>query len=181
MWEAQFGDFMNGAQIIIDQFISSGESKWNVSNGLTMLLPHGMDGLGAEHSSCKLERFLDLMDDDYRMIPDPNLQIQSANMQICNPSFSANYFHLLIRQLKRQFRKPLIVASPKKLLRYKQANSNIEDFDENLKFLKVRPEYLAEINNNANKVKKVLVCSGQVYYDLWNRREKLKRNVNKLY
>jgi 2-oxoglutarate dehydrogenase E1 component len=178
MWEAQFGDFMNGAQTIIDQFISAGEPKWNVSSGLTMLLPHGLDGLGPEHSSCKIERFLDLMDDDYRKIPDPTLQIQSANMQICNPTFSANYFHVLIRQLKRQFRKPLIISSPKKLLRFKQANSNIEDFAENLKFLKIRPEYSSEVNKNANKVKKVLVCSGQVYYDLWNRREKLKNNVN---
>jgi len=178
MWEAQFGDFANGAQIIIDQFISSGESKWNVPTGLTLLLPHGMDGQGPEHSSCRIERFLELMDDDYRKIPDVNLQIQKTNMQLCNPSFSANYFHLLLRQVKRQFRKPLIVPSPKKLLRFKQANSNIEDFNEGLRFLKVRPEYKAEVLANASNVKKVLICSGQVYYDLWNRREQLKRNVN---
>lgn len=177
MWEAQFGDFANGAQTIIDQFISSGEAKWNVASGLTVLLPHGMDGQGPEHSSCRIERFLELVDDDYRKIPDINSQIQSTNMQVCNPSFSANYFHVLLRQMKRQFRKPLVLSSPKKLLRFKQANSNIADFGEGLRFLKVRPEYLPEVNKNSQNVKKILICSGQVYYDLWNRREKLKRNV----
>jgi 2-oxoglutarate dehydrogenase E1 component len=177
MWEAQFGDFTNGAQVIIDQFLSSGESKWNVPSGLTLLLPHGMDGQGPEHSSCRIERFLEMMDDDYRKIPDVKLQIQGSNMQICNPSFSANYFHVLLRQIKRQFRKPLIVPAPKKLLRLKAANSNIEDFGEGLRFMKVRPEYNPEVNKHKGGVKKVLICSGQVYYDLINRREKLKRNV----
>jgi 2-oxoglutarate dehydrogenase E1 component len=177
MWEAQFGDFANGAQTIIDQFLCSGESKWNTPTGLTMLLPHGMDGQGPEHSSSRIERFLELMDDDYRKIPDANLEIQSTNMQICNPSFSANYFHLLIRQMKRQFRKPLIIPSPKKLLRFKGANSNIEDFGEGLRFTKVRPEYNQEVNANAKNVKRVLICTGQVYYDLLARREKLGRKV----
>jgi 2-oxoglutarate dehydrogenase E1 component len=178
MWEAQFGDFVNGAQTIIDQFISSGESKWDISSGLTLLLPHGMDGQGPEHSSCRIERFLELMDDDYRKAPDMNLQIQGANMQVCNPSFSANYFHLLLRQLKRQFRKPLIIPAPKKLLRFKGANSNIEDFGEGLRFTKVRPEYSQEIIRNSRNVKKLLICSGQVYYDILAAREQSKRNVN---
>jgi 2-oxoglutarate dehydrogenase E1 component len=178
IWEAQFGDFANGAQTIADQFISSGESKWNVASGLTLLLPHGMDGQGPEHSSSRIERFLEMMDDDYRKIPDASLQIQGTNMQICNPTYSANYFHLLIRQMKRQFRKPLIIPSPKKLLRLKGANSNIEDFGEGLRFVKVRPEYNAQVNANAKNVKKLLVCSGQVYYDLLARREKTNRNVN---
>jgi len=182
MWEAQFGDFVNGAQVIIDQFISSGESKWNTPSGLTLLLPHGMDGQGPEHSSARLERFLELMDDDYRKIAedlesDKALQIQKTNMQVCIPTFAANYFHLLIRQIKRQFRKPLIVATSKKLLRFKQANSTIEEFEETLKFTKVRQEHNQEIVNHADKVKKLLICSGQVYYDLVNRREKLQRKV----
>ena len=180
MWEAQFGDFVNGAQTIIDQFISSGESKWGVSTGLVLLLPHGMDGNGPEHSSCKIERFLALMDDDPRNVPELNsnktLQIQNANMQICNPTYAANYFHCLMRQIKRQFRKPLIIASPKKLLKFKAANSNIEDFREGLRFKKVRPEQDKSIDGN--KVKRVLICSGQVYYDLITKREQLKRKVN---
>jgi 2-oxoglutarate dehydrogenase E1 component len=181
MWEAQFGDFANGAQIIIDNYLSSAEQKWNVQSGLVLLLPHGMDGQGAEHSSCRIERFLQLMDDDAENIPDLNTdrlyQIQSANMQVCNPTSPANYFHLLIRQLKRQFRKPLIIPSPKKLLKFKQANSNIEEFNVGIRYTKLREEYHPEVLKNVDKVKKILVCSGQVYYDLINRREKLQRNV----
>ncbi len=177
MWEAQFGDFVNGAQVIIDQFISSGESKWKVPSGLVLLLPHGMDGQGPEHSSCKIERFLSLMDDDPRTIPDlksdKQLQIQSANMQICNPTFSANYYHVLMRQIKRHFRKPLIIPSPKKLLRFKGATSLIEEFSEGTRFTKVRNELDTQIVSNAKKVKKLLICSGQVYYDLLSRREQL--------
>jgi 2-oxoglutarate dehydrogenase E1 component len=179
MWEAQFGDFVNGAQTIIDQFISSGESKWNISTGLVLLLPHGMDGNGPEHSSCKIERFLALMDDDPRNIPDlsenKSVQIQYANMQICNPTFAANYFHVLQRQIKRQFRKPLIIPSPKKLLKFKAANSNIEEFATGLRFKKVRPEQDKSIVDK--DVKRVLICSGQVYYDLIAKREQLKRKV----
>lgn len=181
MWEAQFGDFVNGAQVIIDQFLTSGESKWNVQSGLVLLLPHGMDGQGAEHSSCRIERFLESMDDDPRKIPNINesvvFQIRNSNLQICNPTSAANYFHALIRQLKRQFRKPLIIPSPKKLLRFKGACSNIEEFAENLKYIKVRSETNPEIVKNAKKVKKLLICSGQVYYDLVARREKVGRKV----
>jgi 2-oxoglutarate dehydrogenase E1 component len=180
MWEAQFGDFVNGAQVIIDQFISSGESKWGVSTGLVLLLPHGMDGNGPEHSSCKIERFLSLMDDDPRNIPDFNgksTQIQSANMQICNPSFAANYFHVLMRQIKRHFRKPLIIPSPKKLLKFKAANSDIEEFSEGLSFTKVRAEQNKQIESNGKNVKRLLICSGQVYYDLVTKRDQLNRKV----
>jgi len=182
MWEAQFGDFANGAQVIIDQFIGSGEAKWNTPSGLTLLLPHGMDGQGPEHSSARLERFLELMDDDYRCIAEEFeseevLQIQKSNMQVCYPTFSANYFHLLKRQINRQFRKPLIVATSKKLLRFKQANSTIEEFGNNIKFTQVRQEITPEIVKNSENVKKLLLCSGQVYYDLINRREKLNRKV----
>jgi 2-oxoglutarate dehydrogenase E1 component len=182
MWEAQFGDFVNGAQIIIDQFIAPGEAKWNVQSGLVLLLPHGMDGQGPEHSSCRIERFLDLMDDDYRNVPNINetvvFQIQHSNLQVCNPTTAANYFHVLIRQLKRQFRKPLIIPSPKKLLRFKNATSTIEEFKENLRYTKVRNESNQDVIKNAKKVKKILFCSGQVYYDLLARREKLGRKVN---
>lgn len=181
MWEAQFGDFVNGAQVIIDQFISSGESKWSVSTGLVLLLPHGMDGQGPEHSSCKIERFLALMDDDPRIIPDlksdRSLQIQNANMQICNPTFAANYYHVLMRQIKRHFRKPLIIPSPKKLLRFKQATSTIEEFTEVKKFTKVRNEMNQEVANNPKNVTRLLICSGQVYYDLLARRDALGRKV----
>lgn len=131
IWEAQFGDFSNEASIVVDQFISCQESKWNFQSNIVMLLPHGMDGQGAEHSSCRIERFLQQLDDDPRDIPDidtMNNRIKYSNMQVCNPSTSANYFHLLRRQLLRNFRKPLIVSSPKKLLRFKGANSEIKDF-----------------------------------------------------
>lgn len=181
MWEAQFGDFANNAQTIIDQFISSGEVKWNVQTGLTLLLPHGMDGQGPEHSSARLERFLQLMDDDIRN-PDNFLWkidrpmfLQTANMYICNPTLPSNYFHLLLRQLRCGFRKPLIVMSPKKLLRYKFAVSDLSEFDEGTKFLRLRLDKSQAIIDNPDKVRKVLVCSGQVYYDLILEREK--RNV----
>ena len=181
IWEAQFGDFVNGAQVIVDQFLTCGELKWNVSSGIVLLLPHGMDGEGPDHSSCKIERFLSLMDDDPTKIPDlksdTNLQIIKTNMQVCNPTTPANYFHVLLRQIKRQFRKPLIIPSPKKLLRYKPTFSELAEFDEGLKFIKVKPDK-THINSNKKKVKKILFCSGQVYYDLLHRREKLERNVN---
>jgi len=178
MWEAQFGDFANGAQIIIDQFIASGETKWNVPTGLVMLLPHGMDGQGPEHSSCRVERFLQMMDDDPRVLPDLTSQkswsIQKSNMQVCNPTSTANYFHLLRRQMKRKFRKPLIIPAPKKLLRLKAACSNLDEFAEGLFFQKVRQD--PEALKNAKGIKKVLVCTGQVYHDLIAERAKLKRN-----
>lgn len=125
-WEAQFGDFANGAQIAIDNFIASAESKWGVSSGLVLLLPHGYDGQGPEHSSCRIERLLQLSDDDpydadsievYRTNLD--MQLQETNIQVCNPSTSANYFHVLRRQLRRTYRKPLFIPSPKRLLKFR--------------------------------------------------------------
>lgn len=178
MWEAQFGDFANGAQVIIDQFLASGESKWNMSSGLVLLLPHGMDGMGPEHSSCRIERFLELLEDhpfdfDYKT-SDKN--IITTSIQVCNPTTPANYFHLLLRQMRRTFRKPLIIPTPKRLLRLKQASSNLSDFSQGKLFEKVRKESNKDILANADKVKLVLLCSGNVYYDLIAEREKLKRN-----
>jgi len=146
-----------------------------------MLLPHGMDGQGPEHSCARIERFLLMLNDDPRKIPDEEERllrnIQNANFQVCNPSYAANYFHLLKRQLRRDFRKPLIVSSPKKLLRLKGACSDINEFT-NFKFTQVRTETNPKITQNPSGVKKLLICSGQVYYDLVTRRDKLNRNVN---
>ena len=131
LWEAQFGDFVNGAQVMIDQFISSGEDKWMRQSGLVMLLPHGYDGQGAEHSSCRLERFLQLVDEDPHFVPpmmrDERMQIQKCNWQVVNCTTPANYFHCLRRQIHRDFRKPLVVVSPKNLLRHKRCVSKLED------------------------------------------------------
>jgi len=131
MWEAQFGDFVNGAQIMIDQFISSGEDKWLRQSGLVLLLPHGYDGQGAEHSSCRPERFLQQVDEDPHHIPamhrDQRMQIQKCNWQVVNCTTPANYFHCLRRQIHRDFRKPLIVLSPKNLLCHKRCISSLEE------------------------------------------------------
>ena len=120
LWEAQFGDFTNGAQIIIDQFLSAMETKWYRQSGLVMLLPHGYQGLGPEHSSCRIERFLQCSSEHPHEILGADEQLQRCNWQIANPTTPANYFHLLRRQIYRQFRKPLIVAATKNLLRHKQ-------------------------------------------------------------
>jgi len=139
LWEAQFGDFANGAQVIIDQFISSGEAKWNVKNGLVMLLPHGYDGAGPEHSSSRVERFLQLCDQDEELPEDPETYdrqgiLERINMEVVFPSTAANYFHLLRTHMRMPFRKPLIVVSPKKLLRLRGACSSAEDFVEGTRF-----------------------------------------------
>jgi len=149
MWEAQFGDFVNGAQVIIDQFIASGESKWNRASGLVMLLPHGYEGAGPEHSSARPERFLQLCAEN--------------NMQVCNFTTPANYFHALRRQVKRTFRKPLIVMTPKSLLRLPL--SPVEDFTTG-RFQEVIDDTLPA----ADRVKRVILCSGKVYYDLLAKR-----------
>lgn len=142
LWEAQFGDFVNGAQIMIDQFISAGEDKWLRQSGLVMLLPHGYDGGGAEHSSCRLERFLQMVDEDPHFVPefkeDERMQIQRHNWQVVNCSTPANYFHCLRRQIHRDFRKPLIVVAPKNLLRNRRCVSSLEDMGPGTTF-KVRP------------------------------------------
>lgn len=153
IWEAQFGDFSNGAQIIIDQFIAAAEDKWKVQNGLVLLLPHGYEGQGAEHSSARLERFLQLC--------------AQQNMFVCNPTTPANHFHLLRRQMLQKFRKPLVIMSPKSLLRHPLAVSRMEELGEG-KFLPVIPDFIDE-----RKVKKVVFCSGKIYYELLEERNRL--------
>ncbi len=155
IWEAQFGDFANGAQIMIDQFISSGEIKWLRMSGLVMLLPHGYEGQGPEHSSARLERFLQLCGQD--------------NMQVVNCTTPANFFHVLRRQLHRKFRKPLIVMTPKSLLRHKRAVSSLQEFAPGTSFSKVYDDpYPIAADKD---IKRVLVTSGKVYYDLLQTRE----------
>lgn len=160
LWEAQFGDFANGAQVVIDQFISSGEQKWGRLCGLVMLLPHGYEGQGPEHSSARLERYMQLC--------------AQHNMQVCTPTTPAQMFHLLRRQLMRNFRKPLIVMTPKSLLRHKLAVSTLEDLMKG-KFHTVIPEI---DTLNAEKVTRVVLCGGKVYYDLLQmRRDRELSNV----
>ena len=166
LWEAQFGDFANGAQIIIDQFITSGESKWGRASGLVMLLPHGYEGQGPEHSSARLERFLQMC--------------AGENIQVVNCTTPSNYFHVLRRQMHRDFRKPLIVMTPKSLLRHKKCVSNLNEFSTKQTFHRVLEDD-AYSKNNGNlklvddkKIRKVIMCSGKIYYDLLEAREKAK-------
>jgi len=154
MWEAQFGDFANGAQVIIDQFISSGESKWLRMSGIVLLLPHGFEGQGPEHSSARLERYLQLCGED--------------NMQVAVPSTPANYFHLLRRQIHRNFRKALVVMTPKSLLRHKLCVSDLADMGPGSCFHRVLPETDALAADD--KIRRVVLCSGKVYYDLYAER-----------
>ncbi|EDP66523.1 2-oxoglutarate dehydrogenase, E1 component [alpha proteobacterium BAL199] len=156
MWEAQFGDFANGAQVIVDQFISSGEAKWLRLSGLVMLLPHGYEGQGPEHSSARLERYLQLCGED--------------NMQVVNCTTPANYFHVLRRQLNRDFRKPLIVMTPKSLLRHKLCVSSFAEMGEGTTFHRVL--YDNEVLCDDKDVRRVVLCSGKVYYDLYEERAK---------
>ena len=159
LWEGQFGDFVNGAQTIIDQFIASGEAKWLRANGLVMLLPHGYEGQGPEHSSARLERFLQLCAED--------------NMQVVNCTTPANYFHVLRRQMLRDFRKPLIIMTPKSLLRHKRAVSTITDMGAGTSFHRC----LDDMNPVPDKqVRRLVLCSGKVYYDLLEAREKASRD-----
>ncbi|MEM7616770.1 MAG: 2-oxoglutarate dehydrogenase E1 component [Pseudomonadota bacterium] len=160
LWEAQFGDFANGAQVIIDQFISSAEHKWLRMSGIVLLLPHGYEGQGPEHSSARLERFLQLCADD--------------NIQVANCSTPANYFHILRRQVKRNFRKPLVMMTPKSLLRNRLCVSNIEDFTTGSNFQRVIPETDKLVA--ADKVRKLVLCTGKVYYDLYEKRQEHKIN-----
>ncbi len=171
LWEAQFGDFANGAQVVFDQFISSGERKWLRMSGLVCLLPHGYEGQGPEHSSARLERFLQLCAED--------------NMQVANCTTPANYFHVLRRQLKRDFRKPLILMTPKSLLRHKRAVSKLAEMSgessfhrllwDDAQYLKDGPTKLVK----DSKIRRVVICSGKVYYDLFEEREK--RGIDDVY
>jgi 2-oxoglutarate dehydrogenase E1 component len=159
IWEAQFGDFVNGAQVVIDQFIASGEVKWGRANGLTMMLPHGYEGQGPEHSSARLERFMQLAADN--------------NMQIVQPTTASQIFHVLRRQMLRMFRKPLVIMTPKSLLRAKDATSPLSEF--------TKGEFKTVIGERdeaivGEKVKRVIVCSGKVYYDLVKTRAEKKAN-----
>ena len=155
LWEAQFGDFANGAQVIIDQFIASGEAKWLRASGLVMLLPHGYEGQGPEHSSARLERFLQLCAED--------------NLQVANCTTPANYFHILRRQMHRDFRKPLVIVTPKSLLRHKMAVSTLEDFSGESHFMRILSDPSAPADAD---VKRLVLCSGKVAYDLIEARDK---------
>ena len=171
LWEAQFGDFANGAQVVFDQFISSGERKWLRMSGLVCLLPHGYEGQGPEHSSARLERYLQMCAED--------------NMQVANCTTPANYFHILRRQLKRDIRKPLILMTPKSLLRHKRAVSRLDEMAIGTSFHRVlwddaeylKSEKIRLVQND--KIRRVVLCSGKVYYDLYEEREK--REVNDVY
>jgi 2-oxoglutarate dehydrogenase E1 component len=171
LWEAQFGDFANGAQVVIDQFVSSGERKWLRMSGLVLLLPHGYEGQGPEHSSARLERFLQMCAED--------------NMQVANCTTPANLFHILRRQLKRDIRKPLILMTPKSLLRHKRAVSRLDEMGPNTTFHRLLWDD-AQLHPDGGirlvpdeKIRRVVLCSGKVYYDLFEDREK--RGVNDIY
>ncbi|MBX9454203.1 2-oxoglutarate dehydrogenase E1 component [Neoaquamicrobium sediminum] len=171
LWEAQFGDFANGAQVVFDQFISSGERKWLRMSGLVCLLPHGYEGQGPEHSSARLERFLQMCAED--------------NMQVANVTTPANYFHILRRQLKRDFRKPLVLMTPKSLLRHKRAVSTLSEMSGESSFhrllwddAQMLPDQKIKLVKDS-KIRRVVLCSGKVYYDLYEEREK--RGVDDVY
>ena len=158
LWEAQFGDFANGAQVVMDQFISSGETKWGRLSGLVMFLPHGYEGQGPEHSSARLERYLQLC--------------AQHNMQVIYPSTPAQMFHMLRRQMLRPYRKPLVVMTPKSLLRHKLSTSSLEELCDG-EFQTIIPE----VDNLTDKnVKRVVFCTGKVYYDLLEKRRE--ENMN---
>src|SRR5437660_873383 len=171
MWEAQFGDFANGAQVLFDQFISSGERKWLRMSGLVCLLPHGYEGQGPEHSSARLERFLQMCAED--------------NMQVVYPTTPANFFHVLRRQLHREIRKPLILMTPKSLLRHKRAVSRLDELGANTTFHRILYDDAVMLSDEKIKlvadadIRRVVLCSGKVYYDLYEEREK--RGIDDIY
>jgi 2-oxoglutarate dehydrogenase E1 component len=171
LWEAQFGDFANGAQVVFDQFISSGERKWLRMSGLVCLLPHGYEGQGPEHSSARLERYLQMCAED--------------NMQVVYPTTPANYFHVLRRQLHREIRKPLILMTPKSLLRHKRAVSRLEELAKGTTFHRIlyddaqmQPDDKTRLVPD-DQIRRIVLCSGKVYYDLYEEREK--RGLNDVY
>jgi 2-oxoglutarate dehydrogenase E1 component len=171
LWEAQFGDFANGAQVVFDQFISSGERKWLRMSGLTCLLPHGYEGQGPEHSSARLERYLQMCAED--------------NMQVANCTTPANYFHILRRQLRREIRKPLILMTPKSLLRHKRAVSRLDELGPSTAFHRLLWDDAQALPNEKirlkpdHQIRRVIMCSGKVYYDLYEEREK--RGIDDIY
>jgi 2-oxoglutarate dehydrogenase E1 component len=171
LWEAQFGDFANGAQVVFDQFISSGERKWLRMSGLVCLLPHGYEGQGPEHSSARLERYLQMCAED--------------NMQVANCTTPANYFHILRRQLKREIRKPLILMTPKSLLRHKRAVSRLDELGADTSFHRLLWDDAQALKDEKiklvadDKIRRVILCSGKVYYDLYDEREK--RGIDDIY
>ncbi|MGN6309509.1 MAG: 2-oxoglutarate dehydrogenase E1 component [Xanthobacteraceae bacterium] len=171
MWEAQFGDFANGAQVVFDQFISSGERKWLRMSGLICMLPHGYEGQGPEHSSARLERYLQMCAED--------------NMQVANCTTPANHFHILRRQLRREFRKPLILMTPKSLLRHKRAVSRLDELGDGTSFHRVLHDDAAMLPDEPiklvpdEKIRRVVLCSGKVYFDLYEEREK--RGIDDIY
>jgi 2-oxoglutarate dehydrogenase E1 component len=171
VWEAQFGDFANGAQVVFDQFVSSGERKWLRMSGLVCLLPHGYEGQGPEHSSARLERFLQMCAED--------------NMQVANCTTPANYFHILRRQLKREIRKPLILMTPKSLLRHKRAVSRLDELGPGASFhrllwddAQLLPDEKIKLVPD-DRIRRVVLCSGKVYFDLYEEREK--RGIDDIY
>jgi 2-oxoglutarate dehydrogenase E1 component len=155
LWEGQFGDFANGAQVMIDQFIAAGEAKWLRASGLVLLLPHGYEGQGPEHSSARPERFLQLCAED--------------NMQVANCTTPANYFHILRRQMNRDFRKPLVLMTPKSLLRHKQAVSSLADFTGDSHFKRILSDPAAPADE---AVKRLVLCTGKLAYELFEARDK---------
>jgi 2-oxoglutarate dehydrogenase E1 component len=171
LWEAQFGDFANGAQVVLDQFISSGERKWLRMSGLVMLLPHGYEGQGPEHSSARLERYLQMCAED--------------NMQVANCTTPANYFHILRRQMHRNFRKPLVLMTPKSLLRHKRASSRLDEFAEGSTFHRLLYDDAEMLGGGPlklashDRLRRVVICSGKVYFDLYEEREK--RGIGDIY
>eukprot|EP00915_Cephaloidophora_sp_WS-2016_P003769 GHVH01005054.1.p1 GENE.GHVH01005054.1~~GHVH01005054.1.p1 ORF type:complete len:1049 (+),score=144.48 GHVH01005054.1:59-3205(+) len=178
VWEAQFGDFANGAQVMIDTVIASGEVKWQQQNGIVLYLPHGYDGMGPEHSSCRVERFLALCDNREDIInpssfdPEKRRIVQTSNIQVIMPTTPSNLFHALRRQIHRGFRKPLIVVQSKKLLKMRQAQSRLEEMQEGTLFVPFYGDEKA-VADGHDKVKRLILCSGQVYYDLESERTKL--------
>jgi 2-oxoglutarate dehydrogenase E1 component len=171
LWEAQFGDFANGAQVLFDQFVSSGERKWLRMSGLVCLLPHGYEGQGPEHSSARLERFLQMCAED--------------NMQVANCTTPANYFHILRRQLNRDFRKPLILMAPKSILRHKRAVSRLDEMGPETSFHRLLWDDAQTLPGEKiklvadDKIRRVVISSGKVYYDLYEEREK--RGIDDIY
>jgi len=171
IWEAQFGDFHNSAQVVLDTLVTSSERKWLLQTGLVILLPHGMDGAGPEHSSSRIERFLQMCDSKEE---GDQMDSEDVNFRFANPTTSAQYFHLLRRQMLPNYRKPLVVASPKIILRLAEASSTLEDMGPTASFQPVLPPMKSAAD--PGKIKRVILCSGKHYFALENKRTELKKD-----